>query len=106
MQLYEIGGKYDIILFLPKIVISFAASYYITDIIKFIFLSERNISNIRCQIILSVAYRISDKENINIIFIYDIFFISGIIFLGFFWILLSSFGAVYPNTQIFIFKNT
>ena len=105
-KIYEIGGKYDIIFFLPKIVISFAASYYITDIIKFIFLSERNISNIRCQIILSVAYRISDKEKKNMIIKYTIFFISGIIFLGFFWILLSSFGAVYPNTQIFIFKNT
>ena len=32
-KIYEIGGKYDIILFLPKIVISFAASYYITDIV-------------------------------------------------------------------------
>ena len=37
---------------------------------------------------------------------YTIFFILGIIFLGFFWILLSSFGAVYQNTQIFLVKNT
>ena len=28
------------------------------------------------------------------------------IFLVFFWMLLSSFGAVYQNTQIFIFDNT
>ena len=37
---------------------------------------------------------------------YSIFFILSLIFLAFFWMLLSSFGAVYPNTQIFIFKNT
>ena len=35
-----------------------------------------------------------------------IFFISGLMFLVFFWMLLSSFGAVYQNTQIFILKNT
>ena len=100
------GGKYDIMYFLPKIAIAFSASYYITVIIQFIFLSERNISNVRCQITLSIAYRISDKEKKNMIIKYIIFFIAGILFLFFFWMLLSSFGAVYPNTQIFIFKNT
>ena len=105
-KIYEMGGKYDIIYFLPKIAIAFSASYYITVIIQFIFLSERNISNVRCQITLSIAYRISDKEKKNMIIKYIIFFIAGILFLFFFWMLLSSFGAVYPNTQIFIFKNT
>ena len=57
------------------------------------------------QQILSQAYSISDKEKRNMIIKYTIFFIAGIIFLGFFWLILSSFGAVYQNTQIFIFKN-
>ena len=57
------------------------------------------------QQILSQAYSISDREKRNIIIKYTIFFIAGIIFLGFFWLILSSFGAVYQNTQIFIFKN-
>ena len=34
-----------------------------------------------------------------------IYFILGLGFLFLFWMLLSSFGAVYPNTQMFIFKN-
>ena len=42
-QIYEDGGKYDVIYFLPKISISFAISYYITVIIKIIFLPERNL---------------------------------------------------------------
>ena len=42
----------------------------------------------------------------NLVIKYSLFFILGIIFLGFFWMLLSSFGAVYQNTQIFILKNT
>ena len=95
-----------ILFFLPKILISFFASYYITVIIKIIFLSERNISQIRRQLTLSNAYNISDKVRKNLIIKYIIFFIIGLIFLIFFWMLLSSFGAVYPNTQMFIFKNT
>ena len=105
-EIYETGGKYDIILFIPKIAISFAASYYITTIIKIIFLSERNIVQVRRQLTPSLAYTISDKEKRNLIIKHIIFFVLGLIFLVFFWMLLSSFGAVYPNTQMFIFKNT
>ena len=105
-NIYEVGGKYDIIYFIPKIAISFAASYYITTIIKIIFLSERNIIQVRNQSTPSLAYTISDKVKKNLIIKYIIFFILGLIFLVFFWILLSSFGAVDPNTQLFIFKNT
>ena len=104
-DIYEVGGKYDIMYFIPKITISFVASYFITNIIKFIFLSERNIIQVRQQISVSLAQTISEKSKKNIIIKYIIFFISGLIFLGFFWMLLSSFGAVYPNTQMFIFKN-
>ena len=105
-EIYEAGGKYDIIYFIPKITISFAASYYITTIIKIIFLSERNINQVRQQISISSAHSISDKVRRNLIIKYIIFFILGLIFLVFFWMLLSSFGAVYPNTQMFILKNT
>ena len=105
-DIYEVGGKYDIIYFIPMIVISFAASYYITIIIKIIFLSERNIIQVRKELTASFAENISDKVKKNLVIKYVIFFILGLIFLGFFWMLLSSFGAVYPNTQMFIFKNT
>ena len=104
-KIYEVGGKYDFLYFLPNILISFAASYYITVIIKLIFLSERNIFQIRMEQNPSAAYSISDKIKKNLVIKYTLFFILGIIFLGFFWMLLSSFGAVYPNTQMFIFKN-
>ena len=105
-QIYEVGGKYDIIYFLPKITISFVASYYATSLIKFIFLSERNIFEIRKQDKSSLAYSIAEKEKKNLIIKYNLFFALGLIFLVFFWMLLSSFGAVYPNTQMFIFKNS
>ena len=104
-KIYEDGGKYDIIYFMPKILISFFVSYYITIILKMIFLSERNIAQVRRQSSLSIAYDIANKVKRNLIIKYTLFFILGLIFLVFFWMLLSSFGAVYPNTQMFIFKN-
>ena len=74
-KIYEEGGKYDILFFLPKIAISLIASYYLTTIIKLIFLTERNINNIRKQESLSITYSISDKEKKNMIIKYIIFFI-------------------------------
>jgi len=104
-QIYEDGGKYDVLYFLPKIGISFVISYYLTAIIKLIFLSERNIAKVRQQPSLSLAYHYSEKARKNLVIKYILYFIFGLGFLVFFWMLLSSFGAVYPNTQMFIFKN-
>ena len=75
-KIYEIGGKYDVLYFLPKITISFAISYYITVIIKLIFLSERNIFLIRAQPTLSGASTVADKEKKNLVIKYIIFFIG------------------------------
>ena len=52
-----------------------------------------------------MADKIAEKEKKNIIIKYIIFFILGIVFLAFFWMLLSSFGAVYQNTQLIVFEN-
>ena len=61
-KIYETGGKYDILYFIPKIAISSAISYLITSLIKFIFLSERNILKIRIEPKYSIANDISCKE--------------------------------------------
>ena len=104
-KIYEDGGKYDVLYFLPEIIISFVISYYLTAIIKLIFLSERNIAKVRQQSSISKAYYFSEKARKNLVIKYIIYFILGLGFLFLFWMLLSSFGAVYPNTQMFIFKN-
>ena len=91
---------------MPKISIAFAISYFLTIVIKLIFLSEINILQVRLQTTYSQANAIvpTVKRNINIK--YAIFFILGIIILIFFRMLLSSFGAVYQNTQIIVLENT
>ena len=105
-KIYEDKGKYDIIYFLPKISISFIAGHLISIILNYIFLSERNIIKIKEQNTYSKADYTAQNVQKKLVIKYVIFFILGNIFLGFFWILLSSFGAVYQNTQIFLVKNT
>ena len=105
-EIYEDGGKYNILYFLPIICISFAISHILTIIIKFLFLSERNLYEIKKQITYSMACNLQEKVERNLIIKYIIFFIMGIIFLSIFWLFLSSFGAVFQNTQIILVENT
>ena len=81
-------------------------SHFIFVLIKYIFLSERNLLEIRKQNSVSLAHQIADKEKRNLVIKYTLFFILGILFLSFFWMLLSSFGAVCQNSQIIVFENT
>ena len=94
--IYENKGKYDFIHFIPKISFSSIIAHFIFVLIKYIFLSERNL----------LAHQIADKEKRNLVIKYTLFFILGILFLSFFWMLLSSFGAVCQNSQIIVFENT
>ena len=105
-QIYILDGKYDIIYFISKIIISFIISYIITRILQYIVLSERNIFQIKNEISLSSAKDISKKVKKKLINKYIIFFIFSFILLIISWLLLSTFGAVYQNTQIFILYNT
>ena len=105
-KIYEEGGKYNIIFFLQKIGISFIIFHIITIFIKLIFLSERNILEIKKQKKLTVANDIKDKVIKKLKIKYIFFFLLGIIFLWVFWLFLSSFSAVYKNTQIILIKNT
>ena len=105
-QIYILDGKYDVIYFISKIIISFIISYIITRILQYIVLSERNIFQIKNEISLSSAKDMSKNVKKKLINKYILFFIFSFILLIICWVLLSSFGAVYQNTQKFIFYNT
>ena len=104
-KIFEENGKYDIEYFLPQITISIGLTYVINIILKIVFLSERNILKIKKKVTLESADLVGDSVKKTLAIKYIIFYILSILFLSFFWMLLSSFGAVYQNTQIFVFKN-
>ena len=105
-QIYEDGGIYNFIYLIPYISYSFIISYILSTIIKYIFLSERNIYQIKKEKKLEIAYNKTEKVKKRLIIKYICFFCLSPLIIGFFWYKLSSFGAVYQNTQYYIIINT
>ena len=105
-RLYEDGGSYNIVYFLPQIIYSFIISHFLSTLLKYIFVSERNIIEIKKEQLLETAKNKVDKVKRELTIKYIIFYVSGILFLIFFWYYLSSFCAVYQNSQVILIENT
>ena len=105
-KIYEDGGIYNFSYQIQYILYSFIISHFLNTIIKYISLSERNIS----EIIHENTY---NKASIKVYEVkkclaikYILFYIISILFLLFSWYYLSSFCAVFQNTQFYLIKNT
>ena len=105
-KIYEDEGIYNFIYLLPFISYSFIISHTLYILIKYFSLSERNLYDIKNEKKLKEAsdkvYKLSKILPIK----YILFFVLGILFQSFLWYFLSSFGAVYQNSQVYLFENT
>ena len=104
-KIYEDNGIYHFNYFSLFALYSFIISHAISLVLKHFSLSERNIYEIKNEVMVE-----KDEDKIwnvrrCLIIKYICFFISGFLFLLFLWYYLSSFGALYQNTQIFLIKN-
>ena len=105
-QIYKDYGKYNFSYFFPKIIFSFIISYFFIALIKYYSLSERNFYEIKNEENMD---KILDKvQNVKrcLLIKYILFFLCSFIFLILFWFYLSSFCAVFKNTQIYLVINT
>jgi hypothetical protein len=102
-QIYEDGGAYNISFFLPKIIISFFISYFFSNIIIYFSISERNLLELKNTNDLTDDRIEGIKRCLKIKYI--IFFILSFFFLILFWYYLSSFCAIYQNTQVYLIMN-
>ena len=105
-QIYSDGGDYNFSYFIPQIMYSFIISYVITNLIRYFTLSERLLIELKNEgsnkkLMLKV---ISTKRCLNIIYI--TFYVLSFTFLVVLWFYLSSFCAVYQNSQIIVFANS
>ena len=105
-RIYKDEGIYNFGFFLLFIFLSFLISNTLFIIIKYFSLSERNIYEIKKQKSLPKAETMAEKVKSLLIKKYFCFYIVGMIFLLFLWYYLSSFGAVYQNTQRYVIINT
>ena len=105
-KIYIDKGDYNFSFFFPQIIISFIIAYHINILIKYYSLSESNLLEIKKAKTLELAKEIKPKIERCIIIKNICYFSISIAFLIFFWYYLSSFCAVYQNSQIYLFENT
>ena len=104
-KIYEDKGAYNFGYFFPQIFYSFIISYLLCYVIKYFSLSHKDIYKIKLESSHRKALNRSDKVKRVIVIKYFLFYIIGLIFLFFLWYYISSFSAVYKNTQIYLITN-
>ena len=104
-QIYVDKGAYNISYLMKYIIISFIISHILTIVVKKFSLSEKNICNIKKHNNAINAFKASDEEKKSLTIKYICFYAIFIGLFAFFWYYLSSFGAVYQNSQIHLIKN-
>ena len=104
-EIYEDDNKYNFVDIIPQLFIRFTIAHFICIVIRYFSLSERNIKDITLAENSNSAYYIIENVKKCLKIKYTLFFGLGNIFLFFMWYYLSSFGAVYQNTQYYLVKN-
>ena len=105
-KIYEERGIYNFTYLGPYIVISFIISHTLITIIKYFVLSENNFYEIKNEKNFEIASDKAFRMRKCLFIKYILYFPIGFIILVFLWYYLSSFGAVYQNTQVYLIKNT
>ena len=105
-KIYVDEGIYNFTYLIPFISYSFILSHILGTIIKYFSLSERNIGVLKYKYYIKNSFDNVEKVKRCLVIKYICFFISSILFLLFLWYYLSSFGAIYQNTQVYLIKNT
>ena len=105
-NIYINNGAFQFLYQIPLILYSSFITSFIHLLLKYLSLSENSIIKLKNENnIDSILQKAKEIEKIlKIKFI--IFYICSFIFMSFFWYFISSFCAVYKNTQIILFKDT
>ena len=105
-KIYENKGKFDIEYQLPKIIYSSLISMVLNILLKLLALSNDAIIKFKQNTKRKAAKKKGKylKKILKIKFI--LYFIISSIFLLFFWYYISTFGAIYKNTQLHLLKDT
>ena len=104
-KIYEDNGIFNLVYQINQIIYSTIISIIITQLVKFLCLTEKNVikmKNEKSDNLDKVIQKFLKCLIIKFILFYSISFI----FLLLFWYYLSCFCAVYKNTQIYLIKDT
>ena len=104
--IYVDNGVFNFIYQINQIIYSSLISFAITELIKYLSLTEKNVIKIKYEKNINNLDNIVINELNCIKIKFIIFFIISFLFLSFFWYYIGCFGAVYLNTQIYLIKDT
>ena len=105
-KIYEDNGIFNFAYQINIIIYSSIISVFVTTIIKYLSLSQKNILKIKKEENIKNLERVAKNELKCLKVKFIIFFIICFILLLLFWCYLGCFGAVYRYTQIHLIKDT
>ena len=105
-KIYEDKRIFNFTYIIPRVIYIIIICYIINYFVKILFLSHKNILEIKHE---NNKYNLRAKSISTVkclIIKYIIFFISNILLCILFWYYISCFCALYKNTQLFLIINT
>ena len=105
-KVYKDNGAFDILYQIPQILYSTIVSSVIKIILNQLSLSEKNILAIKHEKKREIAMDKSQKIKKCLRIKFILFFIISFLLMDFFWYFISTFCAVYVNTQKILIKDT
>ena len=105
-KIYEDKGIFNFIFQLPSMIYSTLISTVINILIKKLALSEKNMLELKQITIKKIALEKTVKLYRRLMIKFNLFFYISLLLLIFFWYYISTFCAVYKNTQIILIENT
>ena len=105
-KIYEDNGVFNFIYQINQIIYSSIISFSISELIKYLSLTEKNVIKIKNEKNINNLDDIVINELNWLKKKFILFFIISFLFILFFWYYLGCFGAVYRNTQIHLIKDT
>ena len=106
-QIYQDSGVYNFVYQCPYITYSAIISTFILRLmLHFLVLTDKDILEIKLQESRTKAYLLKEQKLKYIKIKFIIFFVLNFILLILFWYYLTSFNAIYANTQVYLIINT
>ena len=107
-KIYEDKGTFNFIYQIPQIIYSSIISSFISILIKFLALTEKNILELKKQNKRNVSDIESEMKKIIVIIKikFSLFFTVTFCLLVLFWYYITCFCGIYINTQIHLIKDT
>ena len=105
-QIFIDQGKFRLIYQIPQILYSTLLSSIMTFILKQLSLSQNELIKIKKEPNKAKSKKIANQSKKNLRIKLYLFFIFALLLIIFCWYYVTAFGAVYPNTQIYLLEDT